>query len=162
MPGRRILSKNMRFATKFDRWLVVLLVLAGALTGVIMPAMRLFAPDKFPVPLPVAFAPLVIWIVALTCTLPQYYEVTDGYLFLRQGWRKTLLSHASLVEVEPMQDSRSAAVFSTDRILIVADGNKRFLIAPADQERFIDAVAQRAPQLERKGFGLALPFSTPN
>jgi hypothetical protein len=66
-----------------------------------------------------------------------------------------------LVELQLTSDARSAAVFSTDRILVVTQDGKRFLIAPAEREGFLDAVARKTPELERKSFGLALPFSSP-
>jgi hypothetical protein len=39
---------------------------------------------------------------------------------------------------------------------------RTFVIAPADQEGFVAAVAQRCPQLAPKGFGLGLPFNLVN
>ena len=151
----------MRFATKFDRWLVVVLVLAAPVTGVVLPAVHFLAPGAHPAPRWVVLLSPALWLVGLLCTLPQYYEVREDCLFLRQGWRKSLIPYPSLVELQPMSDSRSAGVFSTDRILVVTQGGKRFLIAPVEQARFLDEVARRTPQLERKGFGLALPVSSP-
>jgi len=82
----------------------------------------------------------------------------DG-LFLRQGWRRILIPYASLVELQCMTDSRSAGVFSTQRILVVTAEGKRYLIAVADEEGFLEAVAARCPQLEKRGFGLAVPMA---
>jgi hypothetical protein len=149
---------RVRFATKFDRWLVVLLVLAATMTCVMLPAMHFFVTG---IPLGLVFLPAIIWAAALVGTLPQYYEVREDGLFLRQGWRKTLIAYAQLTELQPMSDSRSAGVFSTDRVLVITQNDKRFIIAPAEQQRFMDEVAKRTPQLERKSFGLALPFSMP-
>jgi hypothetical protein len=158
MPGVAC-EVNMRFATKFDRWLVVVLVLTGALTCVILPIRFLVSsPHSAPIG---AFIPLAIWLIVLPSTLPQYYEVREDGLFLRQGWRKTLIPYESLAELQPMSDSRSAAVFSTDRILVITQAGTRFLIAPAERERFIDQVERKTPQLERRGFGLGFPLSTP-
>jgi len=151
----------MRFATKFDRWLVILLVLTATITCIVLPAIRFFAPGSHPEPLWLAIAVPGVWLVVLPFTLPQYYEVREDGLFLRQGWRKNLIPYASLVELQSISDSRSAGVFSTDRILVVTREGKRFLISPAQRERFLKEVAQRTPQLERKGFGLGLPFSPP-
>ena len=99
----------MRFKTKFDRWLVVVLILP-AIPLAFLAASGRVAPG-------VLF--LAIWLVVLLCTLPQYYEVRDDGLFLRQGWRKSLLPYPSIVEIQSMTDSRGAGVFSLDRILIV-------------------------------------------
>jgi hypothetical protein len=36
-----------------------------------------------------------------------------------------------------------------------------YIIAPADEKGFLDAVAGHATHLERRNFGLALPFAAP-
>jgi hypothetical protein len=152
----------MRFETRYDRWLVILLVVAAVATCIVLPAMQWLAPGAHSAPVWVTLLPLLIWAFVLPCTLPQYYEVREDGLFVRQGWRKFLFPYASLVELQPMSDSRSAAVFSTSRILVVAQGGKRVLIAVAEDERFLAEVAKRCPQLERRNFGLGLPFSPPS
>jgi len=151
----------MRFATKFDRWLTVAMGLAAFVTFVCLPAIRLLWPNAGVIPLPVVFLPWAIWIFVLASTLPQYYEVRDDGLFLRQGIRKTLIPWPSLVELQTMTDFRSAGVFSTDRILVVTREAAQFIIAPADRQGFLEQVARHTPQLEQKSFGLALPLSSP-
>lgn len=148
----------MRFATKVDRWLAWLLVLAAIVTCLMIPGIRLFAPGAATTPLWLAFLPLLIWLAALTCALPQYYEVRENGLFVRQGWRKRLIPYASLLGLQPISDSRSAPVFSTDRLLVeTREGN--LLIAVAEQERFLAEVSKRCPQLEHTGFGLRMRFA---
>jgi hypothetical protein len=149
----------MRFATKFDRRLMCLLIPAAVLTCIVLPAMRLFKPGAHPAPLPLALLPPVLCVFVLAATLPQYYEVRGEGLFIRQGWRKMLIPYPSLVELQPTFDSRSAAVYSMDRLLVVTRENRRYVIAPTDQSGFLDAVAQFAPQLERRATGLSVPFS---
>jgi hypothetical protein len=131
----------MRFATRFDRWLVVLLVFAALLSCGAVPYL------------------LPVWLAVLSMTLPQYYEVRDNGLFIRQGWRKILIPYASLIELQSVTNSMSAAVFSSQRILIVTKEGRRILIAVAEDDRFLEEVSRRAPQLERKAFGLGLPFA---
>ncbi len=116
---------------------------------------------KQPVMLLVAMALAVFWIVVLVSVLPQYYEVRDGGLFLKQGWRRTLIPWNLLVQMQTMQDSRSAGVFSTQRILVVTESGKEHLIAVAEEERFLGEVLKRCPQLERRSFGLAVPLAPP-
>ena len=81
----------MRFETKYDLWLVIILVLAAIFTCIVLPGVGLFAPGPHPGPLWLVLMPLVIWLIVLPCTLPQYYEVREDCLFLRQGWRKNLI-----------------------------------------------------------------------
>lgn len=152
----------MRFETRFDRWLVVMLILAAAVSCVVLPVIRFLAPGPNPGPLWFAFTPWVIWLIVVPCALPQYYEVREDGLFLRQGWRKSLIPYASLVELQSRSDSMSAGVFSTDRILVVTKEGKRFLIAVAEDERFLTEVSERCPQLERRNFGLGIPFAPPS
>jgi hypothetical protein len=152
----------MRFETRFDPWLVALLVLAAAVSCVALPAVRFLAPGPHPGPLWFAYTGWVIWLIAIPCTLPQYYEVREDGLFLRQGWRKILIPYASLVELQSRSDSRSAAVFSTDRILVVTQEGKRFVIAVAEDQRFLKEVAKRSPQLQWRNFGLGIPLSPPS
>jgi hypothetical protein len=151
----------MRFETKFDRWLVIVLVFTACVTFSV-PASLLLTPGPHPTPqtLAACFVP-VLWLVVLSGTLPQYYEVRADGLFIRQGWKKSLIPYASLLEVTPQSDSRSAAVFSIDRILIVTRNGKRLVIAVAEDDRFFSELAKRCPQLERRAFGLGTPLSPP-
>jgi hypothetical protein len=146
----------MRFETKFDRWQLVVLIVAAIVTCVVMPLNRLLAPGTHPDPLWLSFLPLFLWLIILPCTLPQYYVLQGDGLFLRKGWKKSLVPYASLVDVQCNSDSRSAGVFSTDRILLATQEGKRYLIAVAEEERFLDELSKRCPQLSRKPFGLAV------
>jgi hypothetical protein len=150
----------MRFATKFDRGIVWLLLPAAVFTGVVLPILRLLHIGAHPAPLPIALFPIPIWLFALAATLPQYYEVRGDGLFIRQGWRRVLVPYPSLAELKGGFDSRSAGVYSMDRVVIVTRENRRYIIAPADQQGFLDAVAQCTPHLERRGSGLAVPFAS--
>jgi hypothetical protein len=149
----------MRFKTKYDRWLVILLLIAAVCTCALIPVLSLRERGFSKAWLWTNLILLTIWAIALFSTLPQYYEVKQEGLFLRQGWRKRLIPYASLMGLHKNSDSRSAGVFSTDRILITTKEGKRFLIAVAEEARFLDEVAQRSPQLERRSSGLGLPFA---
>jgi hypothetical protein len=143
----------MRFRTKFDRWLMLLLV-PGALLSLGGP---LLAPGISPWVVALTWGG---WATALAAMLPQYYELRPDGLYIRQGWRRRLIPYQALVEVRPVTDSRSAAVFSLDRVEVVTDGCGHWLIAPAEQRRFLEELARLAPRLASRGFALALPFST--
>jgi hypothetical protein len=99
-----------------------------------------------------------IWLIVLAAMLPQYDEVREDVLFLRQGWRRILIPYTSLIGIQARSDSMSVPVFSTDRLLIVIRGGKRFLIAVAERERFLAEVSQPCPQLERRTQGLVIPL----
>ena len=122
----------MRFKTKFDRWIVLVLVITAALTCVVLPRIRLLVPGSQPVPLPAVFMPFAIWLIVLPNTLPQ------------------LLPYSSIVEVQPTTDTRSAAVFSADRIFVMTQIGKRFILAVVEEERSLEELARRCPQQDRK------------
>jgi len=95
-----------------------------------------------------------ILLFVLAFTLPQYYEVHEDGLFIRQGWKKTLLPYSALRELEAVNSPFSAPVFSTHRLQITAVPGGEFLIAVAEQEQFLAEVARHAPQLEQGPSGL--------
>jgi hypothetical protein len=149
----------MRFETKFDRWLVVVVIFSAVVSCTVVPAVLLINFEFHSYQSALAFLPLAIWLIIIPSTLPQYYELGENGLFIRQGWHRALLPYASLVELQTMWDLRSSAVFSAKRILIVTDAGKRYLIAVAEQERFLSEVSRRCPQLIQKESGLGLPFA---
>lgn len=100
-----------------------------------------------------------IWALCLAATLPQYYEVRDDGLFIRQGWKRFLLPYDALIELQSFSNAVSGPVFSTQRLMVVTRDGRKVLIAVRDEGRFLDEVARRAPQLERKSFGLGMAFT---
>ena len=152
----------MRFETKYDRWLVFFLGLAAILTCVVAPAASIVTPGSPREPLWLTLMPPVLWLIVITCTWPQYYELRENGLFLRQGWKKSLIPYTSLVQLQPISDSPSSGVFSTDRIILITRQGRQFEIAVAQETRFLEEVSKRCPQLERRPFGLGVSFSSPS
>ena len=151
----------MRFATKFDTWLLVALGISFLLTFLYPAATILIAfvrHESFP---GIFVFCVAAWLITIPATLPQYYEFRSDGLFIRRGWRKTLLPYASLIQVHPLSSTSSAGVFSSDRILILAN-DRRYLIAPRNKSRFLEELASRVPQLEQKGTDLGTLFSVPS
>ena len=149
----------MRFETKFDRWQVVVLILSAIVSCTVVPAILIFNFELHSFQSALAFFPLAIWLIIIFSMLPQYYELQENGLFILQGWHRALLPYASLAELQTMWDLRSSAVFSANRILIVNDAGKRFLISVAEQERFLSEVSNRCPQLIQKESGLGIPLA---
>lgn len=151
----------MRFATRFDAWLVAVLVAAALLSCGLLPGMRFLGPTRS-APVWPAVLTWFIWAFAPAATLPQYYETRPAGLFIRQGWRKVLIPYANLVEVQPVTSALSAPVFSTHRILVTSKEGERLIIAVAEEDRFLSEIGRRAPQLERRSFGLGPPLAPPS
>ena len=143
----------MRFQTKFDGWLVAVLFLSAFISCFVVPAtlFRTPAPNWFPILL--TFFCWTIWLLALSSTLPQYYEIREDGLFIRQGWKKILIPYSSLTEVKSWLSCLSAAVFSTDRILVSAGAYKSFVIAVVEKERFFVELSTRCPHLQKNSTG---------
>ena len=148
----------MRFEAKFDGWIVGALIVGAAVSLVLPTAAVMNLPAARRPAVWVAAIPWLIWAYVLPCMLPQYYEVRTDGLFIRQGWRKILIPYAALVGLQAVSDATSAGVFSTDRLLITTGEGKSYVIVPANQREFLDAVSQRTI-LERRASGLGLPLS---
>jgi len=148
----------VRFETRYDRWLVIILGFAALLTCVVLPALYL-ANERQTGPSWVPFLPWALWMAVLVSTLPQYYILRDDGLFLRIGWRKILLPYPSLAALTSVTDSRSAGVYSMQRIEIQTNGGKRYIIAVAREEDFMEEIARRCPHLGRAGFGLGVTLT---
>lgn len=143
----------MRFETRYNRWLVTLLAAVGMiLLG--LPLVLYFPLAAHGQPIWPLLPGPAIFIVALFATLPQYYEVREEGLFIRQGWKKTLLYYPALSELRIWNSALSAAVFSTHRLMVTATPGSQFVIAVAEQERFLTEVARRSPQLKQSPSGL--------
>jgi hypothetical protein len=149
----------VRFETRYDRWLVILLVVAAVVTCVILPAQLMVRHGPHPPPRWIPFLPWALWLLVAVATLPQYYEVREDGLFLRQGWRRILLPYESLNALECTTGARSAGVYSMQRILITTREGRRYLIAVAREDEFLAEVGRRSPQLSRTGFGLGISLA---
>ncbi len=142
----------MRFETRFDKWLVWVLAAIGLMVvGICL----MLVADGQPI-WPLLPGPAIFFVV-LFATLPQYYEVREEGLYIRQGWKKTLLSYPAIRELRIWNSALSAAVYSTHRLVVTAVPGGQFVIAVAEQDRFLAEIARRAPQLEQKPLGLKTP-----
>jgi hypothetical protein len=151
----------MRFKTRYDRWLMCVLGVGAVVTCGVMPLMRLYGAGDHPAPLVLIFLPWLLWAAVLFATLPQYYETRPDALFLRQGWRKIVIPYDDLSELRSTMDSRSAGVYSSQRIGVITRQGKLYIIAVADEDGFFAEVAKRAPHLSRTALGLGTSLTAP-
>ena len=138
----------MRFRTRYEGWMVAMLIAVGLVLIAIPVLIHFSTPAHGRPPLAIFLIGPVVYALVMTATLPQYYEVREEGLFLRQGWKKTLLSYDALWELSEWNSVLSAPVFSTHRLLVNAAPGGQFVIAVAEQERFLAEVSRHAPQLE--------------
>jgi hypothetical protein len=149
----------MRFKTRVDPGFVAILVLFEMVwvAGIVR-----FYLIRNSHPTPPFFFPMSIITACMICggvfakMLPQYYEIRETGLFLRQGRTKTLIPYEFLVAVAPYSSSDRAWVFSSDRVLAVTNGGNRFVIAVAEEKRFLTELWKRCPQLNPATEGQSL------
>jgi hypothetical protein len=100
---------------------------------------------------------LLFLLLAYLRSFTEYYEVQEHGLFLRQGWKGILIPYTTLDTILPL-----APAFRffppTNRILVMPEKGKIFVVAPAEKERFLAEVSKRCPQLEQRDteYGLSL------
>ncbi len=138
----------MRFKTRYDAWLVVVLSVV-ALEMIVMPCAFYFTHVVRGAPMLLFLIGPMIMAFVFSLTLPQYYELRPDGMFIRQGWKRALLSYDALRELRAKTGVLSAPVFSTHRIYITVVPADRWVIAVAEEERFLAEVRRRAPQLQR-------------
>jgi hypothetical protein len=151
----------MRFETRYDKWLAGVLIATGLIIFG-LPVALYFNLSAHGQPVwPLFFGPAV-FVFVLSATLPQYYELREDGLFIRQGWKKALLPYSALCELRTVNSVFSAPVFSTHRLQVTAVPGGLFLIAVAEQKQFLSEVALRAPQLEQWPSGLKARDGSPS
>jgi len=97
------------------------------------------------------------WVLSFFKSFPRYCEVLEDGLFLRQGWKRSLIQFATIDQILPL----AAAIRflpPSNRILIMPVKGNTFTIAVAEKERFLDELSKKCPQLEQREtkYGLSL------
>ncbi|MEP6716696.1 MAG: PH domain-containing protein [Terriglobia bacterium] len=143
----------MRFQTKFDTWLAITLLISMAAT-LVTPVVLLIlaAVRQRPVPWGLAIPP-AIWVVAIAATLPQYYDIREDGLYVRQGWHKALIPYSLIFKVQAVSNTLSSAVYSSERVKIDTQSRGSFMIAPVDRDRFMSELARHTPGTAFAGSG---------
>ncbi len=145
-------SPNMRFPSKIDGWIGLLLAV-----GVL-------------VPLGVAVAALVrgdaIGLVPCACVFllyaglvyPMTYEVRPDALVIRFGLVRSRIPYARIRRVVPTRNPLSNPALSLDRLHVDAGSSAGPCISPREKAAFLAALAEHTPHLVRVGDAL-LPRS---
>lgn len=130
------------YRSKIDRWLVVLLIVTGAVPTIALTGAAFYEPRLLEVwwvfLILAATIGLVLWIF-----LSTYYEIEDRDLNVRSGpfrWRVPL---DSIESVRPSRNPLSSPALSLDRLEVRYGGGKRLLISPRDRDRFLADLAAR-------------------
>jgi hypothetical protein len=124
----------MRFRTKFDLWIVLVL------TIVPVGALLVIALSEEPWVLALM---LPIWaLVALVC-LPCDYTLEEDKLVVRSGLIKWRVPYSEIKRVYPTRCALSAPAWSLDRIAI-AYGKSWVMVSPKEKLEFLKALMDKA------------------
>ncbi len=149
------MSEDLRFASKVDTWLAV--VLWGSLALMVATAVILwwFAPgwQRWTGMLSLAF---VVGLCALVL-FPLYYSLEKDLLLVRSGVLRTRIPYSEITKVEPSGNPLSSPALSLDRLHVHAEGRFGVLISPLERERFLTELLARCPHLRREGDRLVRP-----
>ena len=135
----------MRYRTKVDTWVVV--VLAGAVALPIVIGLVAYLGTG---PSPAAWLPLSIAVVmvAIICivAVPTRYEVMPDCLMIRSGLLRWEVPLAQIVSIRSTSNPLSSPAWSLDRLEVtwLKSGNVRsILISPERAQEFLRDVAER-------------------
>ncbi|MGA2352056.1 MAG: hypothetical protein ABSF70_16595 [Terracidiphilus sp.] len=90
-------------------------------------------------------APLLLCIKSF----PEYYEVRENGLFVRQGWNKNLIPYTTINKFLPLAPAYRWSP-AANHILVLCETDASFVVAPLEREKFLAEVSQRCPQLEQR------------
>ena len=140
----------MVFPSKVDAWLVVVVIAAFFLSGWAVFMAGLQAGAWWPL-----FVATGIWVIVGILIIPTSYMITPAELIVRGGllMRKRVPLH-QIISVLPSSSALASPAWSLDR-LEVRWGEGRLLISPRDQQRFLDELRKRVPELAPVRGGVA-------
>jgi len=139
----------IRYPSKRDLWIVILLIGAAALflysavelifyPAPVHPALRVFAILFF-----LGMCAILPWILFGTC-----YILTEEHLIIRCLSRQYPILLRDIYEVYPTHNPLSAPACSLDRLRVKFHGSKfGALISPRDKAFFMQDLLSRCPQL---------------
>jgi hypothetical protein len=148
----------MRFETKFDRWIVGLLVFEAAISVVIPAAILLTAAEPNRPPFWCAILPWLILGLRANLHAAAVLRSAVGGIVHSPRLAQDPDTLCPPVGIQSASNTRRAAVFSTDRLLITTREGKCYVIAPAKQRQFLDEMSRKT-LLERIGSGIGLLLS---
>ena len=137
----------IRFRSKVDTWLV-LLVVAAAIAAVSgsFPLVAQGAPGALPIAVLVVLLTLALpaWLLAAT-----YYELAGQELLIRSGPLRWRIDLTQIRSVTPSKSLISSPALSMDRLRIDYGRGQSVLISPADKAGFLRELEARRSSLSR-------------
>ena len=125
------------FRSKIDRWLVIVMVAALAISLIAI------APAVYQglwwviIPLAGTFG-FVLWVM-----LGTYYEIEGNRQLVRSGPFRWRIPINEIEEMTPTHNPLSSPALSLDRLRIEYSGGRSVMISPEDKDRFIAEIERR-------------------
>ena len=147
------------FRARYDRWYIVTLcILATVIAGPLLPESWL----NGHIPLTNYGFAILPSVMLLAGSWPHSSELHADGLLIRKGLRKIWLRYNSLTEVYQFTEiSLPVGIFSSQRLLIMTVVGDEHVITVVDEERFLEKLQSRSPQLRRYSRKLGISFSPP-
>lgn len=126
----------MKFNSKIDIWLGVLIVAAAILISKAAYFILLQPNGVFEAAVLVVLgAILPVWILIST-----NYHLIDEYLWINSGPFRWKIPTLSITRIGFSKSWKSSPALSLDRIVIEYDGGKLILISPKEKQKFMNAI----------------------
>jgi hypothetical protein len=165
-------DESVRFKAKIDYSNLVYWLFIGALIAyscrppqMIDTALAMMHADQYRIPnaiigvLCILSLPAMPLMLLLACfrSFPEYYEIRENGLFIRQGWKRNLIPYATIDKFLPLAQA-FRWLPPANGFLVIPEKGASFYVAPSEKERFLAEVSQRCPQLEQREtkYGLSL------
>ena len=149
------MSEGVRFASKVDTWLAVILCASLALSLVSAVFVWWFVPgwSRW---MGVGGLGFVV-LLCVTVLFPLYYALERDLLLVRSGVLRYRIPYKEITKVEPTNNPLSSPALSLDRLHIHVEGRFGVMISPLERERFLTELLARCPHLRREGDRLVRP-----
>jgi hypothetical protein len=129
----------MRYGSKVDLWLAVVLVVASVLPaglGIYLHQLSL-----------IAITAILLAILRLI-VVPISYEIESDRLVIRHGVMKMSVLYSGILSMRPTRSALSSPALSLDRIEIRYAPSGIILISPEDRRAFLERMRIHAPQAD--------------
>jgi len=137
------------FNSKVDWWLGLILV-AMPIGGLVSLGASLMSGDMLQIAIA---AGGLLFVLAIFGGLvwPMRYTAKADHIEIRYGMVRSKVPYDKIEGICPTRNPISSPALSLDRLHIQAGSSMGPNVSPADKEGFLEAVAARAPHLERNG-----------
>ena len=148
---------NIRYKSKKDAWLIVIIVIAFLISFLSL-VLELITPGALQQGGWISVVVVVVvWAFIGSIIFPLYYEITPSMLVVRSGILHWEIPLSSIQHVHPSHNMLTSPALSLDRLRIEYNQNNKtrfMLISPKDKPGFLRDLAQNAGEFEVRDDGI--------